>query len=215
MKIFALLSVLFAGLGYAADEQLTLSKPSGGSLGLGESVVSWTDKYEVLTSWKISFTLNNTLSATDVLFFSSYAYGPRPDCVSLSLDAEGKISIGSGNEILYTSSSSWVNIGTPVDVTLQFVSLLDSNNQIVGGEIFTQVGDNSIYLEVKASSVKDKYLYNLTNNPQPLLNANSGVLKYTNVQLYKLDDRMLIPEPTTTTMNLLALVALASRRRRR
>lgn len=215
MKIFALLSVLFAGLGYAADEQLTLSKPSGGSLGLGESVVSWTDKYEVLTSWKISFTLNNTLSATDVLFFSSYAYGPRPNCVSLSLDAEGKISIGSGNKILYTSSSSWVNIGTPVDITLQFVSLLDSNNQIAGGEIFTQVGDNSIYLEVEASFVNDKYLYNLT--PQPLLNAgqNSGVLEYTNVQLYKLDDRMLIPEPTTTTMNLLALEALASRRRRR
>ena len=211
MKIFALLSVLFAGLGYAADEQLTLSKPSGGSLGLGESVVSWTDKYEVLTSWKISFTLNNTLSATDALFYSSYFYWPCPDCVSLSLDAEGKISIGSGNEILYTSSSSWVNIGTPVDVTLQFVSLLDSNNQIVGGEIFTQVGDNSIYLEVEASSVKG----NLYNYPQPLLNANSGVLKYTNVQLYKLDDRMLIPEPTTTTMNLLALVALASLRRRR
>lgn len=215
MKIFALLSVLFAGLGYAADEQLILSKPSGGSLGLGESVVSWTDKYEVLTSWKISFTLNNTLSATDVLFFSSYAHGIWDDCVSLSLDAEGKISIGSGNEILYTSSSSWVNIGTPVDITLQFVSLLDSNNQIVGGEIFTQVGDNSIYLEVEDSSVKRKYLYNLTNYPQPLLNANSGVLKYTNVQLYKLDDRMLIPEPTTTTMNLLALVALASRRRRK
>lgn len=214
MKIFALLLVMFAGLSYAADEQLTLLSPKNGQLQSGTSDVSWAEEYEVLTSWKISFTLSS-IGVSDTLFYGAYYYGRYGDCISLHLNDEGKISILSGSNTLYTSSSSWVRANNFTDVTLQFVTLLDSANRISGGEVSVKVGDNSVNLELDSSVVQSSYLYNCSDYPQAQINSVNGFVQYRDIQLYKLDDRLLIPEPTTTTMTLLALAALATRRRRR
>lgn len=216
MKIFALLLVMFAGLSYAADEQLTLLSPKNGQLQSGTSDVSWAEEYEVLTSWKISFTLSSSTDVSDTLFYGAYGnYERYGDCISLYLNNEGKISILSGSNTLYTSSTSWVRANNLTDVSLQFVTLLDSANRISGGEVSVKVGDNSVNLELDSSVVQSSYLYNCSDYPKAQINSVINFVQYRDIQLYKLDDRLLIPEPTTSTMSLLALAALATRRRRR
>ena len=201
-----------------ADEQLSLTSPKNGNLSSSNSFITWSEDYSSLSSWRLSFDLTRTLDVDNAtIFYTGYFDGGAyKSSLSLSLNNDGSVYLKSGKTVLTTSESSWITLNNPVAVELEFVTVLDEDCQVVGGMFSATIGDNELVCDFADNSLEFLCLYDDPGNyPQPLISSANGYVQFSNIQLYKLDDRLLVPEPTTATLSLFALVALVSRRRRK
>jgi len=205
---------LLALAGVAAAAPLTLTSPTDGSLTSSNAAVAWSENYSTLTSWELSFTLTDT-TLGDAIIFGTDRDGSGAAGYLLSTDTDGSLEVYARNiNVTYSKSTAAgvVTAGTPVAITFSFVA--DENqytNEIVGGTFTVKAGEAT-----SSWAVKDGLEYtDLTNNSVSRFWTNGGAEKFSNITVAKLDNNMVVPEPTTATLSLLALAGLAARRRRK
>lgn len=202
-----------------AGEQLNLTAPETGSLSSSsDSVISWSEDYKSLSSWRLSFDLVKTMDVDNATIFYSCYHDGRAynNSLSLCLNSDGSVLFKAGKTVIATSESAWITLNDSVSVELEFLSLIDEEQQYVGGVFSATIGDKQLVVDFDKDNLDFKCLYNDTPTyPQPLISSAGGYVKFSNIELYKLDERQLVPEPSTVTLNFLALVALAARRRRK
>lgn len=220
MKIFLSGLLCLSGV-LSASESLTMTNLSPATVLTSSQTFSWTESYDVLTSWELSFTLSYSISGEGTLFRCNSMSGEYPDSINLVLNDDGSVSLVShkwlkGDTVLFSSNENWVKpsdeITSPVNITLTYVSILDEENTIVDGEFSASIGSNSFKIDLPEANLKYAYLHK-AGDTKPLVDCTFGY-SATNFSLVKLDDRLPIPEPATATLGILALSVLTLRRRR-
>ena len=205
---------LLALAGVAAAAPLTLTSPANGSLSSGNNAVAWSEDYSTLTSWELSFTLTDA-ALGDAILFGTDRDGSGAAGYILSTNVDGSLEVYARNiGVTYSKSTAAgvVTAGTPVAITFSFVA--DENqytNEIVGGTFTVKAGEaTSSWAVTSGLGYTD-----LTNNSVSRFWTNGGAEQFSNITVTKLDNNMVVPEPTTATLSLLALAGLAARRRRK
>ena len=205
---------LLALAGVAAAAPLTLTSPTDGSLTSSNAAVAWSENYSTLTSWELSFTLTDT-TLGDAIIFGTDKDSSGAAGYLLSTNTDGSLEVYARNiNVTYSKSTAAgvVTAGTPVAITFSFVA--DENqytNEIVGGTFTVKAGEAT-----SSWAVTDGLEYtDLTNNSVSRFWTNGGAEQFSNITVAKLDNNMVVPEPTTATLSLLALAGLAARRRRK
>ena len=205
---------LLALAGVAAAAPLTLTSPASGSLSSSNAAVAWSEDYSTLTSWELSFTLTDA-ALGDAILFGTDRDGSGAAGYILSTNVDGSLEVYARNiGVNYSNSTAAgvVTAGTPVAITFSFVA--DENqytNEIVGGTFTVKAGEaTSSWAVTSGLGYTD-----LTNNSVSRFWTNGGAEQFSNITVTKLDNNMVVPEPTTATLSLLALAGLAARRRRK
>ncbi|MBQ3143974.1 MAG: PEP-CTERM sorting domain-containing protein [Akkermansia sp.] len=205
---------LLALAGVAAAAPLTLTSPTNGSLTSSNAPVAWSENYSTLTSWELSFTLADT-ALGDAIIFGTDRDSTGAAGYLLSTNVDGSLEVYARNiNVTYSKSTAAgvVTAGTPVAITFSFVA--DENqytNEIVGGTFTVKAGEAT-----SSWAVTDGLEYtDLTNSSVSRFWTNGGAEQFSNITVAKLDNNMVVPEPTTATLSLLALAGLAARRRRK
>ena len=225
--IIALLAL--AGVAAGAEPiTLTLTSPDSdlGTDGKGNQALAWSDEgYDTLTSWSLSFTLNDKSLTDNTNLFSTRQFDSGAEGYVLRSNSNGSITLVYRDhpdtlDTVLTSDSGIVTAGTDTAITLKFVSNVNKlDNKVIGGT-FTIIGggktcsvelDKDDYLEHTSlqNDVNCRFWTNRSGNPA------SPAETFSNISLQKIDDNIVVvPEPTTATLSLLALAGLAARRRR-
>lgn len=189
----------------------------------GNTGISWTEDTGNLLSWELSFTLSvkSISDKSDEIFGTNGKSGGAYGYV-LNVGSDGAIFLTNGrqgvNNALIATEAGAVQIGNGegsfgegVQVTLSFTNYVDETTDKNAGGYFTlTVGDYSGMSEV-ANNDNTSFI---KGDGESRLWTNGGVQTFTDIAMSQ-GGNMIVPEPTTATLSLLALAALAARRRRR
>lgn len=237
-KYITLTALVVAGSAWAcaATEELTLTSPVGGSLNSGNAFIAWSGSEPWLTSWEISFSLLDTELSESALFSTTKQGGGGATGYVLSTTADGRLSLTSTSDAMFdlTTSAPVITAGTQLDgITLSFVS--DKNeltDTIESGTFTLSVGDEVLSKSVSVRVSDEDPSILATSDRTLLFNGentidgttwssrfwtNGGSEVFSNIGLKKLDDHVVIPEPSSFAYlaALGALVFVVARRRRR
>lgn len=223
-------------------EDLTLTAPASdnvvGTLTSSNSGLNWSQDAGDLKSWELSFTLDidNIRENYAEIFGTNGASNHGADGYVLTITKDGYIDFVGGKKsdnasVLIESSTSvfgpytdtrtvTVNNsqkteylfadGTSIDVTLTFLCYVDEvSEESVGGEFTLYVGDTFIGKTSVDGNANTEFL----KDGNSRLWTNSAAQQFSNISI-KQGGVLLVPEPATATLSLLALAGLAARRRR-
>lgn len=221
---------------YAATEELTLTSPAGESLNSGNAYIAWSGSDPWLTSWEISFSLLDAELSESALFSTTKQGGGGATGYVLSTTADGRLSLTSTSNATFdlTTSAPVVTAGTQLDgITLRFVSDKNELTDIIESGTFTLSVGNEVLSKSVPVRVSDTDPSILATSDRTLLFngentisgttwssrfwTNGGAEVLSNIELKKLDDNIVIPEPSSFAYlaALGALVFAVSRRRRK
>ena len=194
---------------------------TNGTLPGGNATMSWKGLTEdtdltLSDSWRISFTLTNVTSGANPIF-STDTNGSGATGYILKVTAKNdnnEYFLQFGNE---TISDTALTMNTGYDITLSFIDLVDNKGVSQGGMFIVNVKGEDVYsTRIAATDLGNADFEGSTSNTvkdYSRLWTNGGYQQFSNVKIET--NGRLIPEPTTTTLSLLALAGLAARRRRR
>ncbi|MGN0829084.1 MAG: PEP-CTERM sorting domain-containing protein [Akkermansia sp.] len=219
--IVALLTL--AGVSFADGTQLTLTSPSNGNLTSKNAAIQWSEDYNSLTSWELSFTTTDSdLADTTYRAYFGTRQNTNESGIALEVTSGGALKLLTKNyptgetnpDWSYTTDNGWVTQGQQVTITLSFVAdVVNINNkETVTAGIFTlSAGNNTVSTQKITDADVLKYT-SLLNDGTSRLYTGAGKHPYSNITVSKLDN---VPEPATATLSLMALAGLAARRRRK
>ncbi len=236
MKKTLITLMVLAGVAVAESETLTLKTPADGSLLSGNEVIAWEEDYSSLTSWELSFTLTDAaLPTTEFVEPSdggntatmhtklSNLFGTRTNGGGagylLSVAKDGSLVVyayKTSNNVddstfFGKTGDGWITAATPTPVTLSFVADVNQEGTVVSGTFTLSSGTNSASFMVTDHLDKTS----LGKDTNSIFWTNGGKELFSNITVKKLDNNLIVPEPATATLSLLALAGLAARRRRR
>lgn len=195
------------------DDALTLTTPANGVLNSGNSGLYWDGAAACTKSWELSFNLTNTEAGNQYLFGTVHG-GSGADGYTLSITSGGAVKLNSNkSNALASTGDGAVTLNTPVSITLTFVNYVDEvTAATVGGQFTLTVGEQ----DALTYTVAEAAVFTPSNagSGGSRLWTNSGKQQFSNVT-FKTGGNMIIPEPATATLSLLALCGLAARRRRK
>lgn len=202
----------------AANTPLTITPTE---LENGTAYLSWDEDLNPLTSWELTFTLSLIENPTGSVFetrkgtYSSNAY------LNVYLSEEKVLLYykTKQNDVGTTLLSCDRTFTDSCTITLSFVSQKENNDTINQGVLTLQINDT---IKAAKTITEETYLNTaiLNNNspsndgPYNYIIAHNGNTKFSNITLYRLDDKI-IPEPATATLSVVGLLSLLSRRRRK
>lgn len=202
----------------AANTPLTITPTR---LENGTEYLKWSENYDQLTSWELTFTLSLIQNPTGSIFETRKGTYSNNAYLNLYLSEEKvllyyKTKTDDDGTALLSCDRDFTNSCT---ITLSFISQKDKNNTINQGVLTLQIDDT---IKAAKTITEETYLNtailknNNTQNSKSYnyINAHNGNTKFSNIALYRLDDKG-IPEPTTTTLSLIGLLSLLSRRKRK
>ncbi len=191
---------------------LSITTPANGELGSGNSAIDWSEDTGNLTnSWELSLTLAPSRVSNQYLFGTVNA-GSGAQGYTLQITDEGAIRLASRLDT--NTSVELLNVGSytaddsAVAITLQFVKFVDSKGEFKSGVFTLTVGD-----AVGTYTVDSIDNTTFTKGSNNNVWTNGGAEKLSGISL-KYAGAVVVPEPTTATLSLLALAGLAARRRR-
>jgi len=223
-------------------EDLTLTAPANdnvvGTLTASNSGLNWDQNTGNLKSWELSFTLD----IDKIRNSYAYLFGTSKDNSGafgyvLSISKDGYIQLTNGKKSdstkdliksstsvfgPYTRTESGQDSngdytdyifadGTSIEVTLTFLCYVDEvSEDSVGGEFTLYVDETFIGKTTVDGNANTVFL----KNGNSRLWTNSAAQQFSNISI-KQGGVLLVPEPATATLSLLALAGLAARRRRR
>lgn len=206
---------LLTASAFAANTQLTITPTE---LENSTAYLSWSENYDKLTSWELTFTLSLNPKFEGSIFETRKGNNSSNAFLNVYL-SEKKVLLyfktkiyDTGTELLSCEKA----FSDSCTITLSFVSQKDKNNTIVQGVLTLQIDDT-----IKASETITEETYlnaailnNSSSGPYNYINTNFGITEFSNITLYRLDDTI-IPEPATATLYLIGLLALLSLRKRK
>lgn len=236
-KYITLTALVVAGSTWscAATEDLTLTSPAGGGLSNGNAYIAWSGSDSWLTSWEISFSLWDAELSESALFSTTKQGGGGATGYVLSTTSDGRLSLIStvNSSFDLTTTESVITAGTRLDgITLSFVADRNADTDAIESGTFTlSVGGEVLSESVSVRVSNEDPSFLATNDRTLLFNGentidgttwssrfwtNGGAEILSGIELRKLDDNIVIPEPSSfaglTVLG--ALVFTVSRRRR-
>ena len=188
---------------------LTITTPANGVLGSGNSVIDWSEATGNLTnSWELSLTLDPS-RVSDQYLFGTVKGNSGADGYTLKITNGGAISLNENKSSEVLTVGSYTADDSAVAITLQFVKFVDSEGEFESGLFTLTVGDA---VGTYTVSTIDNTIFTKGSNNNVW--TNGGAEKLSGISL-KYADAVVVPEPTTATLSLLALAGLAARRRRK
>ena len=193
-------------------EALTLTTPANGILSGSNSAIDWSEETGALVkSWELSFVLDPSRLSNQYLF-GTVKGSSGADGYTLSITQAGAISLNQNKSNSILTVGTYTAEDTAVSVTLTFVNYYDEVSKAeAGGEFTLTVGEYSGSIVISQEDAAYTTFNKGSNNN---IWTNGGSEKFSNVTL-KQGGYMIIPEPATATLSLLALAGLAARRRRK
>lgn len=192
-------------------EALTLTSPANGVLTSGNSAIDWSEETGNLTeSWELSFVLDPSRLDNQYLF-GTVKGNSGADGYTLSITNAGTISLNANKSESILTVGSYTADDAAVAITLTFVNYVDESGVGQGGEFTLTVNNSSGSIVLtEEEAVNTTFTKGSNNN----IWTNGGREQFSGVAL-KQGGNMIIPEPATATLSLLALAGLAARRRRK
>ena len=209
---------LSGGSGNQTNNVLTNAETGKNYLTGGQGSVNWTEDYEYLTTWKTSFTLNDqAVAAADIWSSSNTNNDPRG--LTLGVKADGSLALGQRKNVgdYYVSTvAGVVTAGTPITITLSCVTTENRAGEIVGVQYTLSAGNSTVTYNLTQDQIKssDYSYYKFYDNSTTRYITNGNAEQLSDIVVWR-GDNLVVPEPTTATLSLLALCGLAARRRRR
>ncbi len=219
--IIALLAL--AGVAAAAEQQITLTGLTGGgySSTTANYSLTWdtTNVETTLVSWKLTFDMTPTGNDGEWVF-KVPAVDNNPGIIIQKY--AGKLWINATNEAQNGGTylpDYGMPLNTAVAVTLSYVANENLEGLLSGGlftlsAAYTNSGETTETTFSCTREFSADYTTALTSGAAEL-NVHGGKTSFANISLTQLDNNMVVPEPTTATLSLLALAGLAARRRRK
>ncbi len=217
-----------AGVAVGAEELLTLTTPTG--LFTSDSTLSWTQDYDSLDSWKLTFNINWSTNNGEMLFSTYHATDDNESSKgAVKIQKSGGLlrinlhkTLGVVAEVAEFGVGDYLN--QDVSITFSYIADETSTGELTGGGVFTLTAASGGVEKTCSYTVPESNVLFTALKPANAgspddaawLYTNNGNSTISNVALYKLDNNVLpIPEPATATLSLLALAGLAMRRRRK
>lgn len=223
MKKTLIVLVALAGGAMAAEEALTLTSPANGFLETGNAAIAWSEDYTKLESWELSFDLvlkDSTYPSEAHAFFGTHSIDSGCEGYVLRITENGAIQLGYRdhphiNPTYITTSDDIVTTDKNFGITLKFVADVTADGTLKGGTFTLTCGEESHDYTLPQGTDGDYLTYTaLEKNANSKFWTNGTEEKFYNISVTKLDS-IVVPEPTTATLSLLALAGLAARRRRK
>ena len=217
-------------------ETLTLTTPANGTFtptgtAAGNTVINWSQDTRNLTSWKISFDLSvkqfssthapdgdSTLNNIFGTMVGANNSGAAGYVLSLTNNGGLVLTDGKAGDYLISSDAGVITLGngtefgTSTTVTLSFINYVtEDSNDSVGGIFTLTVGGGEVGSHVVTQNDTDT-IFGKNGNTKLWTNGQNQY--FTNIAMAK-GGNIVVPEPTTATLSLLALAGLAARRRRK
>lgn len=223
MKKTLIVLVALAGGAMAAEEALTLTSPANGSLESNNAAIAWSEDYTKLESWELSFDLvlkDSTYPSAAQAFFGTHTIDSGCEGYVLRITEDGAIQLGYRDNpsitTYITTSDDIVTTDKNFGITLKFVADVTADGTLKGGTFTLTCGEESHDYTLPQGTDGDYLTYTaLEKNANSKFWTNSQKEKFYNISVTKLDSKLVVPEPTTATLSLLALAGLAARRRRK
>lgn len=211
---------------YVDQEDIT-----NGSLTTGNATMTWTtttsDQLTLNESWRLTFTLTNkTLDTADSPIFSTDTANSGANnnvlkekkltdsTYCLVFDPEG------AQTPAVELNTLTLNKDTAYDITLTYIAKVNMQGVSEGGLFTISVADSEVATEIytqKVAATDNTWSFvgstSNTTRDYTRLWTNGGHQEFSNVRLEY--NGKLIPEPTSSTLSMLALAGLAMRRRRK
>ena len=195
-------AAILAGQQAQADEPvktaLELTVPSGQQLLSGNSGLNWTTSGTTgaLSSWEIAFTLT---TSTNKEFFNLNASNSAAQGYHLSLEGGNTITLKDNSGQLVTSVGGFTSGAA---ITLSFrKDVNDSGTALGTGTFYLTVagtGAEAAVSNIATSGANDTTFHTGSSNNGPTrFWTTSGNLKFTNIQLYQLNDNTIISSDFT------------------
>lgn len=206
----------------AANTQLTITPTE-----LKNKTVNltWSEDFDLLSSWKLSFTLAIKEEATGSIFETrkgTYANNPYLSVylseTAILLNYKTK---QNSNEVTILSCERFFE--DSCNITLSFVSSQNTSKSISEGIFTLTVNNDEETQKNSVTTTNESYLNaailhkynNNTDTPSyNYINTHGDHFELSNIELYQLNNRI-VPEPTTATLSLVGLLSLLSRRKRK
>ena len=213
ITLLALCGVAAADTATTPDEltwnSLTITTPANGVLDSGNSAIDWSGATGNLTnSWELSLTLDPSRLSNQYLF-GTVKGSSGADGYTLQITDGGAISLNKNKSTGVLTVGSYTADDSAVAITLQFVKFVDSEGEFERGLFTLTVGDA---VGTYTVDTIDNTIFTKGSNNNVW--TNGGAEKLSGISL-KYADAVVVPEPTTATLSLLALAGLAARRRRK
>ena len=195
-------AALLAGQQAQADEPvktaLELTVPSGQQLLSGNSGLNWATSGTTgaLSSWEIAFTLT---TSTNKEFFNLNASNTAAQGYHLSLEGGNTITLKDNDGHLVTSVGGFTSGAA---ITLSFrKDVNDSGTALGTGTFYLTVagtGAEAAVSNIATSGANDTTFHTGSNSNGPTrFWTTGGALKFTNIQLYQLNDNTIISSDFT------------------
>ena len=225
---------LMALAGVAAAETtwewqtLTLTTPTGGKFtptgnASGNTVIGWSDDTGDLYSWQMSFELTvkafNGTGTLNNIFSTASTDGASGYVLSLTKEGGFVLTLEQNGDALIASESGVVaigdgtNFGAATAVTLSFTNYVSETSDAASvGGIFSLSVDGTEVGTYTVDKASVNTIFGKNDNTKIWTNGKNQY--FTNLVMAK-GGNIVVPEPATATLSLLALAGLAARRRRK
>ena len=208
---------LNGGSGNQTNNVLTDTATGTNYLTGGQGSVNWTESYDFLTTWKTSFTLTDTALANAEIWSSNNA-GNDPRGMILCVTSNGSLVLGGkkANPAFVSTTDGVVTAGTPITITLACVATENLYGEIVAVQYTLSAGNSTVTYDLTQDQIANSngWNYKFYDNTGTRFITNGNAEQLSNIAVWR-GDNIIIPEPTTATLSLLALAGLAVRRRRK
>lgn len=208
---------LDGGSGNQTNNVLTDTTTGTNYLTGGQGSVNWTESYEFLTTWKTSFTLtDNALGNANIWSTNNANNDPRG--IILSVTSNGSLVLGGklANPTYVSTTEGIVAAKTPITITLACVSTENLNGEIVAVQYTLSAGNATVTYNLTQDQINETngWNYKFYDNAGTRFITNGNAEQLSNIAVWR-GDNIIVPEPTTATLSLLALAGLTVRRRRK
>lgn len=227
MKKTLIALMALTGVATAAPQALTLTTPSEGKIESSNNYIAWSEEYSQLDSWSVSFNLLDSTLANAAIFSTERQGGGGAVGYVLNTTGTGALTLtnsNASNAVLITLNDV-ITAGTQTDTIIltfvadEFAANDNATAGIISGGTFTlTIGEQTSSAYVTSS--EHTTLWNgeghgTSQNLSSRFWTNGGNEKMYGISVAKLDNNLIVPEPATATLSLLALAGLAVRRRRK
>ena len=216
-------------------QTLTLTTPTGGNFtpgandNSGNTVINWSEDTRNLYSWQMSFDLtvkqfaSGNAPANDStlnnIFGTTTPSGAGGYVLSLTNKGGLVLTLGQYGDALIASESGVVdmgdgtNFGEATAVTLSFTNYVSETSDAASvGGIFSLSVDGTEVGTYTVNEASANTIFGKNGNTKIWTNGKNQY--FTNIVMAK-GGNIVIPEPATATLSLLALAGLTMRRRRK